>query len=218
MFLPFKINRSITLACLLMLSLNSQMVQAWELQTPQNEASVKVWTQSEQGTNFKAFRGEVIINAPLDQVVSVIRDTPNVPQWYYKSKLAKQLKRLNDHQSLNYSVTDLPWPVSDRDLVILATVSNDSDGGVTIQMRAQPDAYPPQIGLIRVPRLEGFWKLQPQHSDTSQPSVKVTLQISTEPGGDIPSWLVNAMVVDMPFNSLKNLKERVENLAVKQVN
>jgi len=85
-------------------------------------------------------------------------------------------------------------------------------------MRAQPDAYPPQIGLIRVPRLEGFWKLQPQHSDTSQPSVKVTLQISTEPGGDIPSWLVNAMVVDMPFNSLKNLKERVENLAVKQVN
>lgn len=209
-----KVKTSLIASSLLALSLTTLSSHAWELQPLTNDeaSDVKVWTQTLEDTKFKAFKAEVTINAPLDKIVSVIRDTQNVPEWYYKSKLAKQIKRLNDHQSLNYSVTDLPWPVSDRDSVILATVTNQPDGSVLIKMTGQTDAYPLQDNLVRVPKLEGFWKLQPNRVDTSNPSVKVTLQISTEPGGDIPSWLVNAMVIDMPLNSLKNLKLRVESL------
>ncbi|MBN2865489.1 MAG: START domain-containing protein [Thiotrichales bacterium] len=214
MLLSTPLKTTLLISTLLVLPLASSYSFAWEQQSYINQdtsdSAVKVWTKTVEGSDFKAFRGEVIINAPLNDIVSVIRDTQNVPKWYYKSKLAKQLKRLNDHQSLNYSVTDLPWPVSDRDSVILATVTNGADGSVNIQMTGQPDAYPRQDGLVRVPKLEGFWKLEPQNTQTAHPSVKVTLQVSTEPGGEIPSWLTNAMVVDMPLNSLSNLKKRVE--------
>ena len=200
---------------LLAISFTTVSSYAWDLQPlPNDETSdVKVWTQALEGSQFKAFKAEVTINAPLDRIVSVIRDTENVPKWYYRSKLAKKIKRLNDHQSLNYSITDLPWPVSDRDSVILATVTTQPDGSVLIKMTGQPNAYPPQENLVRVPKLDGFWKLMPNSVDTAPPSVRVTLQISTEPGGDIPSWLANAMVIDMPFNSLNNLKMQVESLS-----
>ena len=207
----FKFKTTLIVGTLSILPFINTASFAWEQQlsdSVDSEPAVTVWTQDVPSSKFKAFKGEVLINAPMDKIVSVIRDTQNVPKWYYKSIHAEQLQRLNDHQSLNYSVTSLPWPVSDRDSVILATVSNLQNGDIIIKMTAKPEAYPVQENLIRVPKLDGLWKLEQQTNN----QVKVTLQMATEPGGEIPSWLANAMVIDMPLKSLSNLKKRVENL------
>ncbi|MEA3404278.1 MAG: START domain-containing protein [Pseudomonadota bacterium] len=189
------------------LSFLSFTCAAWEEQPIEDGSPVTVWTQAVSDSDFKAFKGEVIINAPLDRVLKVIRDTKNVPKWYYNSMHAEQLQRISKDQSLNYSVTSAPWPVSDRDSVILATVTRHTNGNVTIKMKARPDDYPLQENLIRIPKLDGSWSLEKLDAQTT----KVSLQVTTEPGGSIPSWLANAMVIDMPFYSLSNLKERVEN-------
>lgn len=182
---------------------------AWEeVWIGEENDPVRVWTQKVSGSDFDAFKGEVIINASIDQILSVIRDTQNVPKWYYRTLEARQLKRLNKHQALNYAVTSAPWPVSDRDSVTLSTVHKSEDGLVTIKLEALPDAYPKQPNRIRIPRLDGFWNLQP----IDKTKTHVTLQIATDPGGQIPSWLVNVMVVEMPYYSLTRLKARVESI------
>lgn len=196
-------KKSVLIASLSFLSLSCS---AWEEQPVDDDSPVTVWTQAVTDSDFKAFKGEVVINTSIDRVLKVIRDTKNVPKWYYNSKHAEQLQRINEDQSLNYSITSAPWPVSDRDSVILATVTRHKNGNITINMEGQPDNYPRQEGLIRIPKLDGSWRLE----KLAEQQTKVTLQITTEPGGDIPSWLANAMVVDMPFYSLSNLKERVE--------
>jgi hypothetical protein len=38
----------------------------------------------------------------------------------------------------------------------------------------------------------------------------VTWQHHTEPGGSIPNWLVNKLIVDTPFNTLRNLRSIVQ--------
>jgi len=75
-----------------------------------------------------------------------------------------------------------------------------------IELTARPNMYPKQDNKIRIPKLEGYWKLVP----LDKMKTEVTFQVAAEPGGEIPSWLANAMVIDMPFHTLNNLKERVE--------
>ncbi len=180
--------------------------QAWQQQFIDDETAVTVWTQKVAGSDFKAFKGEVVINATVDQVLAVIRDTANVPKWYYNAKHAEQLQRLSANQSLNYSVTSAPWPVTDRDSVILATVIRHDNLNITILMQARPDAHPLQANRIRIQKLDGSWQLQQITPQTT----KVILEVTTEPAGQIPSWLANTMVIDMPFYSLDNLKSYVE--------
>lgn len=199
--------RSKTTALLLGLCLYSTSSQAWQLQDTEESSTVQVWTQSVESSSFKAFRGKVNINAPLDKVLQVVRDTANIPKWYHNTSHARKLNIISQDQSLNYSIASAPWPVSDRDSVTLVTKKRLADGVILIELKAQPKAFPKQPGLVRIPKLEGYWKLVPIAGNKTE----VTFEIAAEPGGEIPSWLANAMVIDMPFHTLSNLKERVEN-------
>ena len=100
--------------------------------------------------------GQVLIDACLDDIINVIRATQYLPKWYYKSFYAKKLPSFSDSQSLTYSVTDLPWPFSDRDSVVIATVTNQKNSDIRITLSGKPDAYPLQKNRIRVTKLAGF--------------------------------------------------------------
>ena len=194
-----------SILCLLCLSY-SHASYAWDLEDTAKDNPIQVWTQVVKGSNFKAFKGLVKINAPVSKIMSIIRDTENLPKWYYNTEEAKVLKKMSDTETLSYTVTSTPWPVTNRDAVTLASQKPLDNGGFLIELTAKPNAYPLQKDRIRVPKMKGFWKLEPVGKD----STKVTFQIAAEPGGEIPSWLANSMVVEMPFYTLKNLKALAE--------
>ena len=54
-------------------------------------------------------------------------------------------------------------------------------------------------------KLRGLYQLTPLHDH----KVKVVWIQHTEPAGKIPNWLVNNMLVDVPFNTLKKLSKQV---------
>lgn len=177
----------------------------WQSQAVDSD-EVKVWTKAIDNSDFKAFKGQVTINATVETVLAVVTDHNNYPHWYHKNKLTKKLKQISETQALSYAITQTPWPVNNRDSVTISTQTHLADGSVKIDIEAVDDAYPEQAGLIRITQLNGFWKLE---KITAQ-QTRVTLQISAEPGGEIPSWLANSMVIDMPFYTLSNLKQRIE--------
>ncbi len=49
----------------------------------------------------------------------------------------------------------------------------------------------------------GSWKFAPQADGV----VEVTYQVHANPGGSLPDWLVNAIVVETPLNTLENLHD-----------
>lgn len=103
--------------------------------------------------------------------------------------------------------------MSDRDSVILSTQKELSNGAIKIELTAQPNSYPLQPDMVRIEKLSGYWLLE-KVSDkrfSENEITQITLEISAEPGGQIPSWVANNMVIDMPFYTLTNLKERLEN-------
>jgi len=49
-------------------------------------------------------------------------------------------------------------------------------------------------------KMMGFMQFVPQKNG----SIQFTYEISVDPGGKIPKWMVNAMATDFPFYTLKS--------------
>ncbi|QCU90205.1 START domain-containing protein [Thiomicrorhabdus sediminis] len=177
--------------------------RAWQLEIA--EPNLKVWTQAVSHSEFKSFKGTVLIKAPITEVMAFIKDTPNMVNWYHNTIEARRLQKIGEKTWLSYSVTQAPWPVTDRDSVTIVE-QQDLAQGYRLTMQAAPERYPLQANRIRIPKLDGFWLIEKLDANLTQ----VTLQISAEPGGEIPSWLANALVIDMPYYSLSALKTQIE--------
>ncbi len=65
---------------------------------------------------------------------------------------------------------------------------------------------PLKQGMVRIQSLTGQWLLTP----FTKSDVSVTYELSVDPGGNIPKWLVNMMAVDLPFNTLQKLRNIVK--------
>jgi hypothetical protein len=65
---------------------------------------------------------------------------------------------------------------------------------------------PLKQGMVRIQSLTGQWLLTP----LTKGDVSVTYEMSVDPGGNIPKWLVNLMAVDLPFNTLQKLRNIVK--------
>ena len=101
---------------------------------------------------------------------------------------------------------DFPWPIKDRDHVSKLTFLKLKDNSVKVKINSSPESYPKQLGAIRLTNFEGFWLFENQDN-----GVKVTQQMFGDPRGAIPSFVVNATLVNAPFYTLQKLKSRLEN-------
>ena len=78
-------------------------------------------------------------------------------------------------------------------------------------MQSKPKSVPPKKGMVRVQAMSGYWAFIPVLVDgKNSKNVKVTYELSIDPGGSLPKWLVNTLAVDFPFYTLKNLRELVK--------
>ena len=59
--------------------------------------------------------------------------------------------------------------------------------------------------LIKIKHSHGYYILEPLQNNMT----RVIWVQHTNPGGDIPSWLINLMIQEMPYKTLLALKEKV---------
>ena len=173
----------------------------WYLE--KEEDNIEVFVAKVKGSAVKSFRGVVIVESSLKSVMSVIADTSSYPRWLHNCKRATTIKRLGDNEIFNHIVTDMPWPVVDRDTVVHSIkTQNDTTHQVTIQFIAKPGLLDKLPKTVRITKMQGLWELTPLENG----QLKIIYQMSIDPGGSIPKWLVNSMVVDIPFHTLNNLR------------
>lgn len=175
---------------------------SWDLEKEKN--GITVHTREVEGSELKEFRGKIKLKADLNTVVSLIEDNPNYVTWFKDCKHAEAVKVLNTKEKYIYIQNGAPWPVNDRDFVVHTVFSQDkTTGTVTYTIRSIPNIVAEKKGLIRG-TLKGFWKLVPAGDE-----IEVTYQILSDPGGSIPSSIANFVVVDIPYETLKKMKEKV---------
>ena len=176
----------------------------WEL--VKNKDGIKVFLRTVPGSKIKEFKGVTNIDSSLDSILAVLDDTDACPQWIHNCKDPVKLSQISFNEGYVYQVIDFPFPVKDRDLILHSVMTQNADTKqVTIRLNAVPD-YISQTKNVRIKKSEGFYLLKPLPDG----SIEVTWQHHTEAGGGIPIWLVNALLVDTPFNTLNNLRRIVK--------
>jgi START domain len=176
----------------------------WELVKDEN--GIKVFLRTVPGSKIKEFKGVTNINSSLDSIVAVLDDTEACPKWVHNCKDPVKLSEISFNEGYVYQVIDFPFPVKDRDLILHSVMTQNADTKqVTIRLVAVPD-YISETKNLRIKRSDGFYLLKPLPDG----SIEVAWQHHTEPGGGIPKWLVNSLLVDTPFKTLRNLRQIVK--------
>ena len=203
--------RILTISVLLLTACCSESFAADEKETEwvlaKNNKGVKVYTRKVEGIDFKEFKGIITIKTSLASLVALVGDVEAAPDWLANCSKSRLLKRINSTETYTYSLSKAPWPVKDRDAIVHNVVSQDKRSlAVTIKQTGKPDYIKAKKNITRVKRIEGFWKFTPQKDG----DVEVVYQVLSDPGGDIPAWLVNASLVSQPYETLLKMQKVIK--------
>ncbi len=187
----------------MLISLGASAQENWKL--VKEEDGIKVYTKTESGSDYKAFKAEMQVSCKIEDIVDVLKNSETINNWIVNCKDVKLLKTDNNDQYY-YIETSLPFPFKNRDMVYHFQYIEINSGQEKVTVTGKPEYIPPKEGIVRLAKADGYWLL---HSiDTS--TTAVTYQMHVEPGGLIPAWLANPFIVNVPFSTFKELRKIIQ--------
>ncbi|HAB89467.1 MAG TPA: hypothetical protein DCF84_02945 [Bacteroidetes bacterium] len=173
--------------------------QTWELQ--KNEGGIKVWTRP-SGRAMDDSKVTALIKADMSDVLEALMDPLTYPKWQPKAEKVTILSE-SSSKTTYHMIVKTPV-VADRDVIVEISQKKTSDG-YTLPMTSDPDAINEKDGIVRIPIYDGEYRLVQKSS-----GVEVTLEYSTDPGGNVPGWLLGNAATKEPFEIFTGLKSYLE--------
>ncbi len=178
--------------------------EGWILE--KSEASVKISIKTVSDSSIKAFKAETTINASLASVYSVLEDVKTCSSWVKYCVAGKTIKEIAFGESINYLLSDLPWPGRNRDYIIHSrTQFHHNHKEIIITATGKPDLLETIKNTGRVQRVDAQYYLR----QIEPGKTHIVWTQHADPAGDLPQIMVNSMLMDIPFYSLLNLKKIV---------
>lgn len=174
----------------------------WKLQKDQE--GIKVYTSSTAGSSFKSVRVECNLPGTYSKFFAVLTNIEKFNEWIYHNKTSKIIKKISPYDFVYYSETSMPFPLSNRDVVLRMKINTDSlPKFLLIQGKNEDDVLPKFPSSVRVPHYSASWKVTMPVTN----QLHVDYILSVDPGGAIPASIANNFVDRGPFETFKNLKE-----------
>lgn len=179
----------------------------WELEKEEEDIQLKIFTREIEGSSLKEFKGEMLVETNLTTLAALLLDSQAAPQWMHQCEKFEVVEQLDPKNAVIYFINGAPWPVSDRDAVVASSMSQDPE---TLTMRINVEALtgrlPEDEDYVRIPRMSGHWSFEPSEGG----KVLIRYQVHAEPGGSLPSWLANSVVVDTPYHTMSNMLDMLK--------
>jgi len=169
-------------------------------------AGVKVARKTVPDSALFAFRGEGVFDVPIGLLTTVLKDPDIAEEWVDLMTEHTVLRSMGENKNLIYESYGLPWPISDRDYVMTEKYGYDTEAKIfTIDFESVKEASkPPVQGLVRAMAYRTFWRLTMVDADTT----KIEVEVSTDPKGALPAWLINMIQKDWPWKTVDGLVKR----------
>lgn len=178
--------------------------EQWKLLRDQQ--GIRIYSQKVNGSKYEAFKGIIVLQSSPASILGLLDHTEASTEWVQFCTFGKTLKSNGFSERYIYQVTDLPFPLATRDAVFRATTSyNPVTQAITVTLAAAADFYP-ATEYVRIRIGSGYFHLRPIDDDNTE----VTWQLHVDPGGAIPAFLINMMLVEIPFQSLQRMAEQVK--------
>jgi hypothetical protein len=173
-----------------------------------DEDGVKGYARAIPGSRIQEVRSTIVLPARIEVVGAVLRDVEGLARPGADCSEARYLERLDRDRYAIYVAYDLTWPVSNRDAVIQVRNRYDLDRGRVIsRLRAVSDPrVPPRKGFTRITDLTAEFVVE----YITREKTAVIYTSRTDPGGSIPTWLVNRGNKSTLRQSARDLREAVK--------
>lgn len=163
---------------------------------------IKVFTKKSKWGKLRDSKAVMFVPQSPEEMLKLITDFDNYPQWLPRCKKARVVARLNDKEFIAQIVFNVPWPFKDRDCVLRVKIEKDTrTGTILITEESEPKYIHEQEGMVRIQQLVATWKLVPKDGGT-----EVTNEYGSNPGNDIPDWLTNTQSVETPLATFENIR------------
>ena len=105
----------------------------------------------------------LIKNKRIDQLKALALDTENLTHWFSGLSKANVIQHSSQNNEKHiHIVSDMPFPVRDREIAIKQTLRHDSDLKVEFDLAADYTNIPPNWRLVRVNTYQGTWTFTQQ--------------------------------------------------------
>ncbi|MCX6288052.1 MAG: hypothetical protein NTY96_13150 [Bacteroidetes bacterium] len=193
------------MVAMMILIYSSLCSQTWNF--IKEKDGIKIYTRTPDHSAFKCFKGETVFHTTMEKLSMYIGNVENVDWWDKNVREIKVLYSEPDKLIKYYLVYDVPWPLNDRDLCVEAKITVDPVTGEKV-VSAKPllDVVPEREGIVRIRNYWQKWTLKP----IGKNNIQAVLEGFVDPGGNVPSWLYNMVIVDTPLKVMRGIKVLVE--------
>lgn len=192
------------LLCFTLLFSNLKSQPIWQLIKDKN--NIKVYTADAKSSKYKQIKVVGEFDGTPEKLIALFLDVPKQKEWVYGTKQAKLVKKISNNELLYYVETSLPWPVSNRDVVIHMKIDRNRTGNLYITTRDEPNAVAENKGKVRVSKFTGDWTVKVAGKN----KLDITYLLFVDPGGTLPSWAVNLFISKGPYQTFSKLGEQLK--------
>ena len=173
-----------------------------------NKDGIVVTGKDVPGKAMPRFRGVGVIEANWFHVLAVISDVARHCEWRPRCRDAHVIEQVGPKKLVMYTHNPAQWPVSDRDVVLLASVRFALDKGVIWSdfRNATHSKMPEKDGVVRIPRLRGYYKLR----KLGERRTLLTILVNADVGGWVPKWVASRTSRVIPHVTITGLRKQTK--------
>ena len=176
----------------------------WELE--KNKDGIKVYTREVAGSDIKEYKAFATIKADRIAIARVLTRVGDFQNWMPNVEKSWLIKKVSSTSLIARYSVDLPWPADNRDIVLDLDLETDNTNGISIiRLKENLNEVPEDPDYIRMKKASGYWKLT-----TNGASTDIIYQFHADPGGRLPTSLINFFIVDGPYDAIQALRKKVE--------
>ncbi len=176
-----------------------------------NSDGLKLYWAKVEGSQVIAFKGEGIVDAPIDKVASIIVDTTRATEWIDSLVSSKVVRQLPASEFIEYDHVGIMFPfdtvMSDRDFVSHVFLQGDPLGKFTVSYLPAEDDQAPVLKKYTRGTMTCVFKMTPM---SIPEETYVEAEIHCDPRGAVPKWLVNFFQEGWPQTTFQNLRRQAQ--------
>ncbi|XP_075224426.1 START domain-containing protein 10-like [Lycorma delicatula] len=169
-----------------------------------NKSTIKVWTKTLHGTNFKMVKVKAIFpEIDPETIYDVLHDPEYRKVWDQHMIEAKDIGYLNPNNDVGYYSMSCPTPLANRDFVLQRSWLDLGTEKYILNHSVHHFNHPPREGFVRATsHLTGYLLRQSGNFGTDLGYIS-----QTDPQGTLPPWLVNRVTQIFGPKMVKSLQK-----------
>ncbi len=179
---------------------------------PTGEDGIRIFQRQDAASDVISVRGEAEIPARLQDVIRVMADNSQAPEWMPFVAEKRDVRMVAANERIEFVRVDMPWPVTDRYFVNRGRVESLPNGGLKVVVESVDESYPTaDAGLIRGIIHFSTFILEPAAEGAA---TQMTLEVNSDPRGWIPTVFVNAAQREWPRMFFGGLTKQLKKLGL----